>query len=134
MAMLHHAHSETSSSTSSSPSLWARPGTSLAPSLCTSQGASPAPAALAAAPAQSSSHDDAFIDASAGDGIPMDNNTQGIEEAYAVCLFLQPSNGSSLWDAMEQTRQMHPSWSVESATHFVDRSIQNYCPERAPTP
>jgi Protein of unknown function (DUF732) len=40
--------------------------------------------------------------------------------------------GGSMWDAIAGVKQMHPDWSTASATRFVDRSIQHYCPGRAP--
>jgi hypothetical protein len=47
-------------------------------------------------------------------------------------MFLEPSNGGSMWDAITQVKQIHPSWGTVLATHFVDRSVQNYRPDRAP--
>ena len=85
-----------------------------------------------AAPAHADS-DDAFIQAISGDGISMDRK-EAILQAHAVCLFLEQPGGASMWDAIQQVQGMHASWSVVSATHFVDRSIQNYCPDKAPTP
>jgi hypothetical protein len=79
----------------------------------------------------SSQNDDAFITAITGDGISM-GRSDAIIDAHAVCMFLMPSNGGSMWDAIKQVKQMHPSWDTTQATHFVDRSIQNYCPDRAP--
>lgn len=98
----------------------------------------PVAAVMLAAPAQADPgyipgpNDDAFITAIAGDGISMDR-TDAIIDAHAVCMFLDPKmNGGSMWDAITQVKQMHPGWTTTSATHFVDRSIQNYCPSRAP--
>jgi|GEM_PF-2849125 hypothetical protein len=79
----------------------------------------------------SSPNDDAFITAITGDGISMDRS-DAIIDAHAVCMFLMPSNGGSMWDAITQVKQMHPSWGTTQATHFVDRSIQNYCPGSSP--
>jgi hypothetical protein len=80
----------------------------------------------------SSPNDDKFITAITGDGISMDR-ADTIIDAHAVCMFRDPSSsGGSMWDAITQVKQLHPGWSTTSATHFVDRSIQNYCPSRAP--
>lgn len=84
-----------------------------------------------AAPAQADNNDAGFIQAIIGDGIVVDTN-EAILQAHAICLFLEQPGGASMWDAITQTNQMHPSWSFVSATHFVDRSIQNYCPQEAP--
>lgn len=78
-----------------------------------------------------SPNDDKFITAITGDGISM-ARADAIIDAHAVCMFLDPSNGGSMWDAITQVKQSHPGWSTTTATHFVDRSIQNYCPSRAP--
>ena len=84
-----------------------------------------------AAPAHAD--DDAFVNAITGDGISMDRH-EAILQAHAVCLFLEQPSGASIWDAIQQVKQQHSTWSTVSATHFVDRSIQNYCPDKAPTP
>jgi len=83
-----------------------------------------------AAPAHAD--DDAFIQAITGDGISMDRK-EAILQAHAVCLFLGQPGGASIMDAIEQVKQQRASWSTVTATHFVDRSIQNYCPDKAPT-
>jgi hypothetical protein len=84
-----------------------------------------------AAPTHADSSDDAFIQAISGDGISMDRQ-DAIVQGRAVCLCLEQPGGGSMWDAIQQLRQMHPSWSIVSSTHFVDRSVQNYCPDKAP--
>jgi hypothetical protein len=92
-------------------------------------------AVLLAAPAHadpgydSSPEDDAFIAAITGDGITM-NRADAITEGHAVCMFLLSGSGSMM-DAMIQAKQQH-SWNMTEAAHFVDRSVQNYCPSRAP--
>lgn len=73
--------------------------------------------------------DDAFIAAITGDGISM-NHSDAIAEGHAVCDYLLSGNGSML-DAMIQAKQEH-SWNMTEAAHFVDRSVQNYCPSLAP--
>jgi hypothetical protein len=78
-----------------------------------------------------SDNDDAFITAITEDGISLDRS-DAIIDAHAVCMFVAPSNGGSMLDAITQVKQMHPSWNTVLATHFVDRSIQNYCPSSAP--
>jgi hypothetical protein len=77
------------------------------------------------------SNDDSFIAAIRGDGITLERN-EAILQAHAVCLFVEPPNGGSLFDAGQQVRQMHSSWGIVGATHFLDRSIPSYCPDRAP--
>ncbi|ORW34690.1 hypothetical protein AWB88_02800 [Mycobacterium paraense] len=77
----------------------------------------------------SSPNDDTFINAITGDGISLSRH-DAIIDAHAVCLFLNTGSGS-MWDAITQVKQMHP-WNTVQATHFVDRSIQNYCPNQAP--
>jgi Protein of unknown function (DUF732) len=84
-----------------------------------------------ASPAHADSNDEQFIQAISGDGIVMDGN-DAILQGHSVCLFLEQPGGASMWDAIEQVKQMHSTWSIVSATHFVDRSIQNYCPGKAP--
>jgi hypothetical protein len=86
-------------------------------------------AAIAFAPG-AHADDDAFIQAIRNDGIALDSH-EAIIQGHAVCLFLAPANGGSMWDAIQQVKEAE-SWSTVAATHFVDRSIQNYCPERAP--
>jgi hypothetical protein len=73
--------------------------------------------------------DDAFVAAITGDGISM-GRSDAITDGHAVCKFLLSGSGSML-DAMIQVKQQH-SWSMTEAAHFVDRSVQNYCPSRAP--
>ena len=75
-----------------------------------------------------SPNDDQFITAITGDGISMDQDA-AIREGHAVCMFLA---GGSMWNAIAQIRRMHPDWSVPTATRFVERSIQHYCPAQAP--
>jgi Protein of unknown function (DUF732) len=77
----------------------------------------------------SSAEDNAFIAAITGDGITM-NRADAITEGHAVCMFLLSGSGSMM-DAMIQAKQQH-SWNMTEAAHFVDRSVQNYCPSRAP--
>ncbi len=73
--------------------------------------------------------DDAFIAAITGDGISM-NRSDAITGGHAVCSYLLSGNGSML-DAMIQVKQEH-SWNMTEAAHFVDRSVQNFCPSLAP--
>lgn len=78
-----------------------------------------------------SPNDDKFIAALAGDGISM-NRADGIMDAHAVCLLMAPSNGGTMGEAITQMGHRHTSWGTVQATHFVDRSIQNYCPQYRP--
>ena len=93
-------------------------------------------AVLLAAPAHadpgyiSSPNDDAFMTAITGDGISI-NRSDAIIDAHAVCEYLDSGSGS-MWDAIKGVQQMH-GWSIVPSTHFVDRSIQNYCPSRGPS-
>lgn len=73
--------------------------------------------------------DDAFIAAITDDGISM-NRSDAITGGHAVCNYLLSGNGSML-DAMIQVKQER-SWNMTEAAHFVDRSVQNYCPSLAP--
>lgn len=59
------------------------------------------------------------------------DRANAIIDAHAVCAYLETGSGS-MWDAIEGEKQMHPSWGIVGATHFVDRSVQNYCPDKAP--
>jgi hypothetical protein len=69
---------------------------------------------------------DNFTEAIRGDGITLEKN-EAILQGHAVCMY------GSIFDAMQQVQQRHSAWSTVTSTHFVDRSIQNYCPDRAPT-
>jgi hypothetical protein len=84
-----------------------------------------------AVPAHADTNDVTFLSAIAGDGIAMDDH-EAVLQAHAVCMFLEQPGGASMWDAIQQVKQMH-DWTIVLATHFVDRSIQNYCPDKAPT-
>jgi hypothetical protein len=78
----------------------------------------------------SSPEDDAFITAITGDGISM-NPADAIAEGHAVCKYLLSGSGS-MWEAIVQEKQTR-DWNTTEATHFVDRSVQNYCPSLAPS-
>jgi Protein of unknown function (DUF732) len=77
-----------------------------------------------------SPEDDAFITAITGDGISL-NRSDAIAGGHAVCTFLLSGSGS-MWEAIMQVKQMH-GWSIVPSTHFVDRSVQNYCPSVGPS-
>jgi FlaG/FlaF family flagellin (archaellin) len=70
-----------------------------------------------------------FLQAIAGDGIVM-NDHDAILEGQAVCKFMAPPNGGSLWDAGQQVKSTHSGWDIGAALHFADRSVQDICPNR----
>ncbi|WP_418888626.1 DUF732 domain-containing protein [Mycolicibacterium neoaurum] len=70
-----------------------------------------------------------FLQALAGDGIEIDSR-RAISEGHAVCELIRPPGDGSLWDAGQKVRSMHPDWSVGTALHFANRSVQHICPSR----
>jgi hypothetical protein len=90
-------------------------------------------AALTLAVPARADNDDAFIQAITADGISIDRD-DAISQAHAVCLLLEQSAGAPTPNAVQQVMEMHVSWSAESATHFVDSSIQYFCPDKALLP
>ena len=123
--VLGHAFSGSSSSSSSSST-----------TLATTTQDLPSEHPVAAEPATTSALDDKdanFIGSIRDVGISLSDN-EAILQAHAVCLFVEPPNGGSILDAVQQVKQMHDEWNTVTATHFVDYSIINYCPDRAPTP
>jgi hypothetical protein len=78
-------------------------------------------------------NDDTFIQAITTDGISIDRD-DAISQAHAVCFSLEQPGDASTWDAVQQVKEVHVSWSTASAAHFVDSSIQHYCPDKALIP
>lgn len=74
-------------------------------------------------------NDTVFLQAIAQDGIKMDGQ-QAISEAQGVCTIMQPPGDGSLWDAGQHLVSIHPDWTVGTALHFADRSVQDLCPNR----
>lgn len=91
--------------------------------------AAAAMAVLCASTAHADSDDDAFIQAISGDGISMDRH-EAVVQGHAACLTME--SGTSMWETIQQVKDMHPSFGITGSTHFVDRSIQNYCPQFTP--
>lgn len=70
-----------------------------------------------------------FLQAIAGDGIVMDSQ-RAIREGQAVCELIRSPSEGSLWDAGQTVKSLHSDWSVGTALHFANRSVQHICPHR----
>lgn len=70
-----------------------------------------------------------FLQDIAFDGIVMDPD-QAVLEGQAVCRFVAPPDGGSLWDAGQHVLSMHPDWGIDASLKFANRAIQNICSTR----
>lgn len=70
-----------------------------------------------------------FLQAIAGDDIVMDSQ-RAIREGHTVCELIRSPSDGSLWDAGQTVKALHPDWSIGTALHFANRSVQHICPNR----
>ncbi|BBX84089.1 DUF732 domain-containing protein [Mycolicibacterium aubagnense] len=121
-------HGCSHSSTSSAPSTTPASSTSTATAAAPQSTETPI---VTLQPSPVSDKDRAFLAAIAGDGITI-NDDNVVLLGNTVCVTLDMP-GQSIWSVTQQVEQMR-GWTVVPATHFVDRAIQNLCPDHTPTP